>query len=268
MQDENEPTVQTFLTAWQKDVLPAADTVRSNFSERAAIENLKRGLLPPVTGNDNPLHAEDSAALRAVPIGLYCAGDPERAARIAGFDAQITQAEDGIFGACAMAAAVSVLAAGGALVDALVAARCEFSAGSWIAHVDRTAQSCLREAESPSDLVLLLSTRVINTVYSFGSFAPETIPAALALVQQCAGDIHAACLHANLIAKSADSLPALVGALCGAYQGIGALSDRWQSALTTCRGLCLPFLAGANLAEETDRLFDRVQRNRSRQITE
>ncbi len=262
VEDDAEPTLQTFLRIWQETVLPCADSVRSSFSERAAIENLKRGLLPPATGNDNPLHAEDSAAIRAVPLGLYAMGDPARAADLAALDAQITQAEDGIYGARALAAAISILAGGGALSDGLKGARDEFPAKSWIAHVDQMARSCVMEGDSPADLALLLSERVINTVYSFGSFAPETVPAALALVEKCRGDLQSACLHANLIAKSADSLPPLIGALCGAYQGIGVLSAKWRVALLTCRGLCLPFMAGTNLEEETNRLYERAQKNR------
>ncbi len=263
VQDEGQPTARTFLAIWQQQVLPDAESVRSGFSERAAIENLKRGLLPPPSGNDNPLYCEDSAAIRAVPIGLYCAGDPGRAAELAALDAQITQAEDGIYGARALAVAISILAGGGALNEALNAARCEFPSGSWIAHLDGTARMCLCEAETPSDLTLLLSTWVINTVYSFGSFAPETIPATFVLVEKCVGDLQSACLHANLIAKSADSLPALVGSLCGAYQGIEALSPRWRAALSTCRGLCLPFLADANLEQETIRLYERALKSRA-----
>ncbi|MBN1285052.1 MAG: ADP-ribosylglycohydrolase family protein [Anaerolineae bacterium] len=259
LNDPDEPTRQTFLAVWQDEVVPAADEVFSSFSERAAIENLKRGLLPPVTGNDNPLHYEDSAAPRAVPVGLYCAGDPDRAAEVAQFDAEITQAEDGIYAARAMAAAIAVLAGGGALPGALARARQEFPAGSWIAHVDSAAQTCLQDAQTVEDLVLSLSTTVINTVYSYGSLAPETLPAALAVVEKCGGDLRTACLQANTIAKSADSLPALVGALCGCYQGAGVLGAGWRAALAVCRGLCLPFLKDAGIEAYTLQLFRRVQ---------
>lgn len=260
LQDGSEPTAATFLSIWQNEVLPHADEVRSSFSERAAIENLKRGLLPPATGNDNPLHYEDCAAMRAVPIGLYCAGDPTRAADLAALDAEITQAEDGIYAARAMAAAISVLAGAGTLAQAVAAARGWFTPGSWIHYVDEIAQKCSHEADSPDALALLLSTRVINTVYSFGNAAPETMPAALVLVEKCSGVLQLACPYANLIAKSADSLPALVGALCGCYQGVGVISQTWRAALARCRGLCLPFLAGVDLAEYSEQLHERRNR--------
>ena len=53
------------------------------------------------------------------------------------------------------------------------------------------AQACLSEATSPAGLALLLQTRLINTVYSYGNAAPETVPAALAIVEVCAGDCSA-----------------------------------------------------------------------------
>ncbi|MDQ3249040.1 MAG: ADP-ribosylglycohydrolase family protein [Chloroflexota bacterium] len=256
---QGEPNQATFVTAWQGRVLPVADQVRSGFSERSAIENLKRGLQPPATGNDNPLHYADAAVARAVPSGLFCAGDPERATALAGLDAQITQAEDGVYAARSMAAAIAVLAAGGELHTALTHARSEFPEDSWLAHGDAQARRCLADAETPEDLALLLAQRVINTVYSYGNAAPETLPAALAIVELCQGDLQRACSVANTIAKSADSLPAMVGALCGAYQGSGVISQRWHMALNECRGLCLPFLQGIKLDQMAKQLAERVK---------
>jgi ADP-ribosylglycohydrolase len=258
LQEAHEITPQTFLAIWQREVLPVASTLHSSFSERAAIENLQRGLLPPVTGNDNPLHFEDCAVPRAVPIGLLCAGDAARAARLAEWDAQITQAEDGIAAARAMAVAVALLADGVALVDALNEGRRQFAPDSWIAHVDRIAQACLAESSQPEDLTVLLTARVINSVYSYGSIAPETLPAAFAIAQACEGDLRRGCALANTIAKSADSVPAMVGALCGAVQGVDVLSAIWRQALQQVRGVCLPFLRGADLQDLTLRLLARA----------
>lgn len=255
---DSEINAETFETAWRTRVLPAADQVLTGFSERAAIENLKRGLHPPATGNDNPQHYDDSAASRAVAVGLYCAGDAERAARLAQWDAQVTNAEDGVYAAQAVAVAVSLLAAGNPLHEALTAARASFPRDSWIARGDQIARQCREQVGSAQDLVLLLSTRLINTVYSYGNVAPETVPAAFALVEQCAGDLQNAVLLANAIPKSADSLPALVAALCGAFRGADAISPLWQQPLNESRGLCLPFLKGVRLDATARRLMERV----------
>lgn len=245
----SEISADTFSSAWKARIVPIADQVLTGFSERAAIENFKRGLEPPATGNDNPQHYDDSAVTRAVSIGLWCAGDAKRAAHTAQLDAQVTNAEDGIYAARALAVAISFLAAGHTIADALARARAEFPAHSWISRGDEIALQCLRDAASPQDLLLALTKRVINTVYSYGNAAPETLPVAFAIVEMCCGDLQNAVLLANAIPKSADSLPAMVGALCGAHQGASAISEVWRTQLNVCRGLCLPFVAGARLDE-------------------
>ena len=247
--DAREFSAGTFASAWRERIVPMADQVLTGFSERAAIENFKRGLEPPATGNDNPQHYDDSAVARAVPIGLLCAGDPGRAAKIAQLDAQVTNAEDGIYAARAMAVAIALIASGEKIGDALARARQEFPADSWIAHGDAVARECVRDANSSQDLLLALTKRLINTVYSYGNAAPETLPAAFAIVEICHGDLPSAVLVANAIPKSADSLPALVGALCGAHQGAGAISETWRAQLIACRGLCLPFVKDVRLDE-------------------
>lgn len=242
-----EISADTFARAWRERLVPIENQVLTGFSERAAIENFKRGLEPPATGNDNPQHYDDSAVARAVPIGLLCAGDPGRAAQIAQFDAQVTNAEDGIYAARAMAVAIALLASGEKIGDALAHARREFPADSWIARGDAVARECVRDANSSQDLLLALTKRLINTVYSYGNAAPETLPAAFAIAEMCRGDLAGAVLVANAIPKSADSLPALVGALCGAYQGANAISETWRAQLNACRGLCLPFVKDVRL---------------------
>ncbi|MBX2998787.1 MAG: hypothetical protein KF893_09785 [Caldilineaceae bacterium] len=88
---------------------------------------------------------------------------------------------------------------------------------------------------------------MINTVYSYGNAAPETIPAAFAIAEACGGDLQMAAPLALTIPKAADSLPALVGALCGAYQGAVEVDPAWRGQLNTLRGLCIPFLKGVAL---------------------
>lgn len=246
----------TLLRAWQQDMLPAVEHVLTGFAERAAIENLQRGLFPPASGNDNPQHYDDSAVCRAVAIGLFCAGDEARAAALAEADASITNAEDGVWAATAMAVLIAWLADGASLSQALARARARFPEDSWLAHGDRTARECAGEASDPQELLLLLSTRLINTVYSYGNAAPETLPAAFAIAWALPDDPLAAILLANGIPKAADSLPAMVGAILGASHGAAAFSPRWREQLDECRGLCLPFVAGARLGDLARRLSD------------
>jgi len=58
------------------------------------------------------------------------------------------------------------------------------------------------------------------------------------------------------IARSADSLPALVGAgaLVGAECDIDAVPPGWRHALAEARGICLPIVRGMRLADVAARL--------------
>src|SRR3569833_2818925 len=98
------------------------DGVRARISVRTALDNLARGLDPPVSGHDNPHFFDDAAAVRAVAFGAAYAGDPRTAVRAARADAEVTNAEDGVHGAAAMAAAVAVAVAGGSAEDVVAAA--------------------------------------------------------------------------------------------------------------------------------------------------
>ncbi len=252
-----EPTAESLLAPWLELVLPAADKVWGSFAEQSAIRNLQAGLLPPVSGSDNAQHYADSAVARAVGIGLFAAGEPERAAQIAKLDAEITHAEDGVWAAQAMAAAIAVLVENGTIAEATAAARAHFPAASWIAHGDEMARAALAQSQSDLELSYLLGTQLINTVYSYGNAAPETLPAALVIFEHCHGDLLRAIALANTLHKSADSLPAMVGALCGAYQGVDAVPQIWRDALNDVRGLCLPFLAGVRLDESARALVEK-----------
>ena len=74
-----------------------------------AAANLERGIMPPLSGEDNAGNYDDGAAMRITPIGIICAGDPERAAEMAEIDAQVTHYRDGIWAAQAVAASAEAI---------------------------------------------------------------------------------------------------------------------------------------------------------------
>lgn len=248
------PTVETFADGWCTHVLPHAGEVYTGFAERAAIENLRRGLDPPQSGSDNPQHYDDGACARALSVGLAFAGRPAEAARVAEWDAQVTHADDGVWAARAMAAAMASLIDGGDVATALKLGRQEFPADSWIAYMDGRARACSASVTHPIDLALLLSRDIVGGIYSYASAAPETLPAAFALAEVAADDPVAAITSANAIARASDSLPALVGALVGAHSGIQAIPTAWRDALVSARGICLPFTRGMHLIDVASRL--------------
>ena len=106
-------TSQDVVEMWLKHVATEDELKRGGVSEVEACNNLRRGIRPPQSGKFNPYHQSDGAAMRSGPIGIYCAGDPEKAVWLAKEDAQVSHYEDGIWGAQAVAAAVAM-----AMVDA------------------------------------------------------------------------------------------------------------------------------------------------------
>lgn len=259
VRSHGRPTEDDFVRAWQERLVSRADDVWTGFGEHMAIGNLRRGLRPPATGGDNPQFYDDGAVARAVSAGLACAGRPERAAELAQLDARLTHADEGVWAAQAMAAAIAVMASGGTLDDAVKAGRALFPADSWIAWVDGVVQDLLAAAANPAELALALSQQIITRTYSYANAAPETVPSAFALALATAGDVWPGVLMANTCARAADSLPAMVGALAGALQGPVAIPPGWEEALRRVRGICLPDLAGTDLRDVATDLTDLTQ---------
>lgn len=243
----------TLVQAWQQLAAGQAP-VRGPLSVVGALANLRRGILPPVSGHDNAHYCDDGAAVRAIPIGVASAGDPERAAAMAAMDASATNSLDGLWAARAMAAAIAVATSGGAVDQSITAARAQLPSDSWIKRLTDDALAIAEPGASPFATLPVLSDRVVNRVYSYGSLAPETLALTLALVRLTGGNLEPATLLAATVTRAADSLPALVGGLCGALCGVDVIPESWQDRCRHLQGICVPGTAGQDLAEIAARL--------------
>ena len=96
------------LNAW-RDLLEQRETLKLTISQHAALENLSRGKLPPLSGYDNPHYFDDGACFRALPLATLMDDDSETLAACVGEDAAITNAKDGVWAAQAYAVAVAGL---------------------------------------------------------------------------------------------------------------------------------------------------------------
>lgn len=217
--------------------------VAGGVSTVVALENLRRGLRPPVSGHDNPHYFDDGSACRAVPIGVAYAGAPQEAARAAEIDAAVTNAEDGVWISRAIASAVSVACAGGTSRESIAAATAALPAGSWIARVVAGALAATSAKDGLLSLLPALHS-VLNREYSDGSAAPETLAIALAIVAHVSENLNEGITAAASLAKGADSIPPLVGALCAALNDGEPVPASWMEDLRTLRGVALPGMAG------------------------
>jgi ADP-ribosylglycohydrolase len=232
-----------WVAARWSDLAHGGTGIRGGVSTQAALANLRNGVMPPASGRNNPHYFDDGAACRAVPIGIAHAGNPDRAAAGAAIDACVTNAEDGIWVAQAVAAALSAACAGGSRASVVETAAGFLPADSWSRRaVDHALQ--LSGQDVPSLALLPLLHRVLNAEYSDGCVGPETIALTLAIIQRFGERFDEAVTTAAAFAKSADALPALVGAIAGALAPGTPIAPHWDGSLGPLRGISLPSLAG------------------------
>ncbi|TDE00428.1 hypothetical protein E1269_25505 [Jiangella asiatica] len=235
---------------------------RGRISVATAADTLRRDVDPPRTGHDNPHHFDDAAAVRAVAAGIVAA-DPVQAATLAGWDAEVTNAGDGLAAATAMAQTISRLVAGESVTTAWATAAVSLPAGGLLAGTVAQALEATRDVPSPAEAVPLLAD-LVDHVYSYGVAAAQTMPVAVALAHVTerggARPIDAVTAAACL-PTLADSAPALTGALVGAGAGITALPTTWMERCRRLAGCCAPGLAGTDLVDLATGLDERTIRD-------
>ena len=255
IEQNGELSPDVLLSAWL-ELANSPTAIRGGVSTVAALTNIRRGLKPPVCGHDNPHYFDDGACARAVPIGVFCAGHPARAARLAEIDAYVTNAEDGVWAAQAIAAAVSVACAGGTTKKTVAAAFAVLPEHSLIQRTVAKALSLREHVTSLFEAVPVFADEIVNREYSYGTAAPETLALTLAITALAGNDFSSAVTAATTIAKTADSVPALVGALSGAMSEQPVAGERWGSSLRELRGICLPHLAGRDFVKLAHQLSE------------
>jgi ADP-ribosylglycohydrolase len=128
-----ELNLDVVVRSWKDFVLIQDDLgPKGGESEKGAAANLRRGILPPLSGSDNSYNDSDGAAMRAAPIGIACAGNPQRAAKLAGIEACISHFGDGIWGAQAIAAGVAAAMANASVEEIITTARSFIPDNSWL----------------------------------------------------------------------------------------------------------------------------------------
>lgn len=231
------------------------DGVWCGIAERGAVVQVLRGETPPVTGTDNPVYWDDSAVPAAVSVGLCHAGDPATATAVAEDYARITHDRDGVWAAGAMAHAIAALAAGEGLRAALSGAEGTTPCDSWLQRGFERAKTVERGSSGGVfDTVPALIDSFGRPGYSHGGVAPETLPLAFTVTRLVNGDLTAGLQAAALFPRQSDSLPAMVGALCGALGGERSVPPVWREQVNRLEGVLLPGVADHHLTELADLL--------------
>ena len=249
---------QSALKEWKK-LVQSNETIRGSIGIQAALNNLRKGIQPPQCGRENPHYFDDSAMSRAVPIGIYCVGQPDRAAHLSEIDASITNSEDGVWAAQAMAVAISLICSGKNISDSIEIAHQYLPRTSWIRRTVEDAFLITRESKSIFSVLPELQNEIVNREYSYGNVAPETLALTFAIARLHENNFDTAVMTAASFAKSSETLPAMVGALVGAAQSNTITSDSWLNAISKLKGICISSFAGKNylsLVEQLSNLSD------------
>mgnify|MGYP001193110794 CR=1 FL=1 len=251
---DGDLTSEAILKAWLTHIVEQGGVFeRAGKPLYGAVANLKRGVLPPLSGRDNAQNNDDGAAMRVSPIGIFCAGDPERAAKMARIDAEISHHADGVWAAQAVAAAVSV-----AMVDAPVnaiidSARRYIPDDSWLGRTFDRAMAICDRARDMRDAWEALHTELWTPVHSMSA---EAIPQVFAIFRLTDGDFRQGLFWACNFGRDADSIAAICGALAGARQGIEVIPNRWAQQVRTASGVSLKFARDEDVIALAEALVD------------
>lgn len=225
----------------------------AGFSELGTIENLRAGLRPPASGRH--LHSwSDGLAMRSAVHGVYAAGDPALAARLAAVDGSVSHSGEGVHAGVAVAAAVAVaMTDPSPVADIAAAALDAVPADSWTA---RSLRSALVHA---GDVPALLDAVVVRS-YPWTDLAPEAVALAFGAFLAAEGSFAAAVTGAVSMGRDADTTAAIAGALAGAHGGLGAVPPDWQAQIGPVTGRCLgEVVAGLHPLDLADRLADDLE---------
>lgn len=250
-------TADDFADFWIEKVCPQTQAFAgAGFSEMNAIENLRNGLRPPLSGQHN--HAwSDGLAMRVAPVGIITAGDYESAKRIAIADGMVSHAGEGIHSGVVIAVAIAAAMKGVDAQQAFADACNAIPSDSWTYRSMMDVQEIInknRQLEK-SELADLLLSKVAVVDYFYADLAPEAVSLAMAAVLYGAGNYVETLLFAVNLGRDADTIAAMAGAVAGAMSGYSAIPENWKKAVINVGGTCLQFAKGLNPYELAEKLI-------------
>jgi ADP-ribosylglycohydrolase len=238
-------TVDNVLKSWEDYILAQGGVFdRGGRPLYGAVANLRRGIKPPLSGRDNVMNIDDGAAMRIAPIGIINPGDPQRAADVAEIEAQISHYADGIWAAKAVAASVAVAMVNGSTEEIVQAGLEQIPVDSWLGRTMRQAMKLCEENDHIIDAWANLHTDFWTPSHSV---SPEAIPQIYAIFRFTNGDFRKGLFWAANFGRDADTIAAVIGALCGAKHGRSSIPETWVDKVRRPAGVCLKFTADEDI---------------------
>jgi ADP-ribosylglycohydrolase len=233
----------------------------AGFSEMTAINNLRAGLAAPRSGRDNHEMWSDGSAMRIAPVGVFCAGDPIEAARLAGIEAQVSHARDGIYCAQAIAAAVAVAVTSDSWEDVVEAGLAATPSDSWSRRMIARAVGIGHRHDDVREAVDDLYAAIPIFHYPWADVAPEATALAFGVFTAGRGDYVSSVLGGVNVGRDSDTIAAMAGGMAGGLAGGAAVPERWRSQINTIRGHCIRATAGTDLRVLANELVAARARN-------
>lgn len=249
-------TSQDVVEAYRQEIIPLIDGPMkgAGFSELGAIQALRQGLQPPLTGQWHRHGWSDGLAMRAAPYGIFAAGDPDEAARLVEVDGSVSNAGEGILGGRAVAGAVAAAMAGASPDEAVTAGLGVIPEDSWTARSVNRARDAVRLGSG--EIAGRLHEAVVVRHYPWTDLAPEAVALAFAAYLLGGGEVEESVVIAANLGRDADTTAAIAGAVAGAGRGEAAVPARWARQIGPVEGRCLPVTAGRHVLDVADQLVE------------
>lgn len=250
-------TSEDVVDMWLKHVATEDELKRGGVSEVEACNNLRRGIRPPESGRFNAYYMSDGAAMRSGPIGIYCAGDPEKAAYLAEVDASVSHYADGIWGAQAVAVAVSLAMVDASMEEIWNGILKTVPEDSWFYNTLLRAEGIVKRAEGNiANAWMPLHNELFST---HRSTVAEALPEVFGCLLLEHSSFKSGLLLAANFGRDADTIGAVAGAVLGAKYGAKSIPQHWLEKTRYPSGTCLKFTKGIDIFEYAKQIADLIK---------
>lgn len=249
-------TSDHLVASWQKYIIDQGGLGdRGGKPLYGAVMNLERGLRPPLSGWDNVQNDDDGAAMRIAPVGILCAGDPDKAAQIARIEAEISHARDGIWGAQAVAASVATALVSNSSDEVVESGLKQVPDDSWLGRTMRRTLEICESSGTIEGAWEALHTELYTPVHST---CAEALPQAYAIFKLTHGDFQQGIFWSGNFGRDADTISAVVGALSGALHGSAVIPQDWIEKVRRPAGVCIKFAAERDMIHLAEQLVELI----------
>jgi ADP-ribosylglycohydrolase len=221
-------------------------------SEKRAVANLLKGLLPPISGQDHMANDSCGAAMRIAPCGVAAPGNLHAARQLARADASVSHWNEGIIQAEAIASAVCMAMTDAPLHEVICAALAAIPQTSWTFRVVDECNVAMASCADPEEGVRRLWS--VSDTGVPASHGPGACALALTALRHGDSDFRRSVLLAVNAGRDCDSSAAQVGAIVGAMVGYDALPGEWVERIGPLPGTHLTGMAGVNLSDVAEEL--------------